>query len=98
MRSSMRTMWLGLLAPLLLLAPKAALAETFTDEELGYSIHVPQAWRAIPIAGAEKYIVAKWQSDKEYFDKKQGFFSGARPELKVILFDPKGKKSADVQK
>ena len=92
----MRWTWIGTVAVVLLLSPAVARAETFSDAELGYSLVVPQGWRPIPISGEERYIVAKWQSDKEYLDKIEGFTM--RPDLKVILFDPKGKKTAEVSK
>jgi hypothetical protein len=86
--AALLTAWVALPAP--------AAAENYEDENLGYSLSVPDGYRAIPIAGEEKYIVARWQSEREYADKKEGW--SHRPDLKVILFDPKGKKSAEVAK
>lgn len=83
------------LAPLVLLLPASASAETYTDEDLGFSVLVPDGFRGIPIAGGEEYIVAKWQSEREYYDKESWSY---RPEMKVVLFDPKGKKTAEVEK
>jgi hypothetical protein len=80
---------------MLLLAAAPVEAETFTDEKLGFSVNVPEGWRSIPISGEEAYIVAKWQSEREYVDKEGWSF---RPELKVVLFDPKGKKTAELSK
>ena len=91
----MRARWLGWAAPLVLLAAAPAQAETYTDEKLGFSVNIPEGWRAIPISGEEAYIVAKWQSEREYVDKEGWSF---RPELKVVLFDPKAKKTAEVHK
>ena len=88
-----RTIFVGLLLAGLRAGPVAA--ETFKDEKLGYSISVPQGWTAIPISGQEKYIVARWQSDKEYIDGREGV--SMRPEIEVVLFDPKGKKKAEVR-
>jgi len=79
-----------------LLPAATAAAATHTDEDLGYSIQVPQGWTSIPIASEEKYIVAKFLSDREYVDKKEGW--PMKPELKVILFDPKGKATGTVEK
>lgn len=72
-----------------------ARADLHKDEQLGFSMQVPQGWRQIPIAAEEEFIVARYQSDREYADKKEGWTF--RPELKVILFDPKGKKTAEVK-
>lgn len=80
---------------LLLLAGGPGAAETHKDEQLGFSFSVPDGYRAIPIAGEEQYVVAKWQSEREYADPKEGW--SHRPELKVVLFDPKGKKTAEVK-
>jgi hypothetical protein len=74
--------------------PPAAAADVHKDEQYGYSIVVPQGWREIPIAVDEKYVVLKYQCDREYSDKIEGYTH--RPEMKVILFDPKGEKKADV--
>lgn len=93
---TMRVRWAPVALGLLALAPAPLSAETYTDEQLGYSFAVPDGYRAIPIAGEEQYIVAKWQSEREYVDKKEGW--SHRPELKVVLFDPKGKKTAEVSK
>lgn len=79
-----------------LAAPLAASAAVHSDEELGYSMRVPEGWKEIPIAGEERYIVAKFLCDREYADPKEGW--GHRPDLKVILF-PKGqKRGANVEK
>ncbi len=80
---------------LLVVGTAPVCAETHKDEKLGYSINVPQGWNAIPIAGQEKYIVARWQSDKEYIDGREGV--SMRPEIEVVLFDPHGKKTAQVR-
>ena len=77
-------------------APRSASAAVHTDEELGYSLRVPQDWKQIPIASEEKYIVAKYLCDREYSDKKEGYTH--TPDLKVIVF-PKGeKRGATVEK
>lgn len=91
----MRVRWLRWTAPLLLLAPGVARAETYSDEGLGFSIAVPDGYRQIPISGAEEYVVAKWQSEKEWIDGKEGYTH--RPILQVVLFDPKGRKTAEVE-
>lgn len=82
-------------AVLLCVGGRVARADLHKDEQLGFSLQVPQGWRQIPIAAEEEFIVARYQSDREYADKKEGWTF--RPELKVILFDPKGKKTAEVK-
>jgi len=79
----------------LLLSGAPLSADVHKDEKLGYSLSVPAGWNAIPISGQEKYIVARWQSDKEYLDGREGV--SMRPEIEVVLFDPKGKKTAAVR-
>jgi hypothetical protein len=72
-----------------------ARAGAYSDERLGFSIVVPNGWKQIPIASEEKYVVAKWLTEREYVDKTEGW--GQKFELKVVLFDPKGKRVAEVQ-
>lgn len=91
----MRTRWMALGVAVVIAAPAVARAAHYEDETLGFSLNVPQGWRGIPIAAEEEYIVAKWQSEREYVDKKEGW--SHRPELKVVLFDPKAKKTAEVK-
>lgn len=74
---------------------RPAAADLRKDEQLGYTMQVPNGWREIPIAGEEKYIVLKYQSDREYADRLEGW--SHRPELKVILFDPKAKMSGEAK-
>jgi hypothetical protein len=95
MERAMNRGWLGWLAPLVLLASAPVEAETYKDEDLGFSVNVSDDWRPIAIAGGEAYIVAKWQSVREYPDK-EGW--SARLELKAVLFDPKAKKTAEGRK
>ena len=84
---------IGLLGPS---SPRPVSAGVYSDEELGFSMRVPEGWKQIPIAGEEKYIVAKYLCDREYSDKKEGY--GHTPDLKVIVL-PKGlKKGANVEK
>lgn len=75
--------------------PRPAAADLHKDEQLGYTVQVPNGWRQIPIAGEEKYIVGKFQSDREYVERLEGW--SHRPELKVILFDPKAKMTGQTQ-
>lgn len=86
----MRRLWVLLVALPALFPCASAIAGTYEDPVNGYSIQVPSGWREIPIAAEERYIVGRWQSEREYQDPKE--WSSHRPELRVILFEPAGKK------
>ena len=73
-----------------------ARADSYSDENRGFSLNVPKTWRAIPIANEEDWIVAKWLSDREYADPKEG--STHTPDLKVIIFPHDLKRSVEVDK
>jgi hypothetical protein len=82
-------------AAVVLVPFSAAFAAAHVDEELGFSFQVPNGWTQIPIPSEEAYVVAKYLSDREYVDKEGWSF---RPEMKVILFDPRGKRTVEVRK
>ena len=84
----------GVIAGLLLLAGPDATADTHKDTETGFSLNVPKGWREMPIAGEEKYIVAKYIADRAFVSKKEGESHTA--EMKVILFPAGEKKGAKV--
>ncbi len=54
------------------------------DQKRGFQINAPAKWTQIPISTAEKWVVAKYLSDKDYRDKAEG--RTHRPEMKVVLF------------
>ncbi len=54
------------------------------SEKYGFQIKAPSNWTSIPIASSEKWVIAKYLSDKDYRDKKEGYTH--RPDMKVILF------------
>lgn len=56
----------------------------FTSKKHGFQVKPPSGWSQIPLKVEEKWICAKWQSDREY-DGKEGFRH--TPLLRVILFD-----------
>lgn len=69
-----------------------------TDDELGYRIAVPRDWQQMPLQNDERWIVAKYLSDKDYFDRSESFASGFKPEMRVILFPFAVTKGTKVEK
>ncbi|HET6201552.1 MAG TPA: hypothetical protein VFI25_01980 [Planctomycetota bacterium] len=65
--------------------PAQAGAGLHKDEELGFQMEVPKDWRAVPLAASEKWVVAKYISNRELQSKKE-WWSGHTPEMRVILF------------
>ncbi|MCA8954461.1 MAG: hypothetical protein KDC87_00215 [Planctomycetes bacterium] len=61
----------------------------YTDAKLGFQIKVPQRWTQVPIQVDEKWIVAQFQSNREYEGhvKLDGGFVSHRPVMRVIQFD-----------
>ncbi|HKB15196.1 MAG TPA: hypothetical protein VKF62_03980, partial [Planctomycetota bacterium] len=72
------------------------------DEELGFQIQVPKDWKAVPLAAGERWMVAKYVSNREYETKKE-WGPVHTPEMRVVLFPaevakdrgPKVKKKED---
>lgn len=83
-----------MVAGVVLLGASAARADTHKDTETGFSLNVPKGWREMPIAGEEKYIVAKYIADRAFVSKKESESHTA--EMKVILFPAGEKKGAKV--
>lgn len=76
-----------------------------TDKKCGFKIQPPRGWEQIPLKVGEKWIVAKYQSDKEYYDfqseeYKAGWRIPHKPDVKVILFpsDMEKKPKVEVKK
>lgn len=87
----MRARWIAL--GIVAVVGSSRTASAYSDDALGFSYAVPGGYRQIALASEEQYIVARWQSEREFFDKdslKEHFYSGFKPEIKVVLFDPKG--------
>ncbi|MGH7150335.1 MAG: hypothetical protein ACREIU_06545, partial [Planctomycetota bacterium] len=71
------------------------------DEELGFQMQVPKDWKSVPLAAGERWMVAKYLSNREYGMKKDWYVH--TPEMRVILFPadvvkergPKVKKKED---
>ncbi|MCI0586641.1 MAG: DUF4367 domain-containing protein [Planctomycetes bacterium] len=82
--------------------PPAQSGGLHKDEELGFQIQVPKDWKAVPLAAGERWMVAKYLSNREYQTKKEWGYLHT-PEMRVILFPaevvkdrgPKVKKKED---
>ncbi len=64
--------------------PLSAQGKWHKDEQRGFQVKPPAGWTQIPIATSQEWIVAKYLSNREYRDKKEGYTH--RPEFQVILF------------
>jgi len=75
-----------LMSPPLMAALMAA--QQHEDKKLGFKISTPKKWTEIPIKNDERWIVARFQSNKaEHFnDKTFGYTFEHKPELTLIAF------------
>lgn len=64
-----------------------ARAEEHKDERLGYSVQFPKKWNKRPVASDERWVVAKFESDREFeaSDPKGNFWLRHRPYLDVVV-------------
>ena len=68
----------------LMVASHTGFADTHKDEKLGFSIDPPKRWRVIPLSDAERWIAAKFQSERDFAPRKTlGAYH--RPELMVVV-------------
>lgn len=70
-------------------APVATLGEgEYFDTRLGFKLFVPKAWATIPLSLDERWMVAKFLSDKTYFytEKGGGWTHEHKPDLQIIAF------------
>lgn len=76
----------GIVAVLLATAA-AARAEDQKDERLGYSFTSPRKWVKRPVAADERWVVAKFESDREFEDSdpKTNFWTRHRPWIDVVV-------------
>ncbi|NUN48566.1 MAG: hypothetical protein HUU15_07035 [Candidatus Brocadiae bacterium] len=73
-------------AILVLGAALPASAQTLhVDKKNGFQVVPPKGWTKVPIKVEERWIAAKWLSDKKYDDKESGF--SHQPMMKVMIFD-----------
>src|SRR5262249_38390199 len=75
---------LGLAFPALAPAARA----NHKDDRLGFTIPPPNKWTSIPISGDDRWMVAKYLSDKTYFwtDKKGGWTQEHQPDMEFVAF------------
>ncbi|MCE9634063.1 MAG: hypothetical protein K8T90_00020 [Planctomycetes bacterium] len=89
-------------AVLVVVVAGPARAEQFKDEKLGYQLSYPKGWLKRPVAVDERWIVGKFECDREYesTDKKTGMFDRFRPWMDVVVLPldlAKQKKKATVE-
>jgi hypothetical protein len=68
-------------------SPRAARAEPYKDEKLGFSINAPAKWKRLPLAPDEKWIAASFSGDREFevSDPKTSSYDRHRPQLDVVI-------------
>lgn len=68
-------------------APTPARAEEHKDERLGYSVTYPRKWAKRPVSVDERWVVAKFECDREFEDSdpKTNFWSRHRPWMDVVI-------------
>lgn len=68
-------------------APAAGAGE-HVDTRLGIKLAYPKAWATIPLSLDERWMVAKFLSDKSYFhtEKGGGWTSEHKPDMQIIAF------------
>jgi hypothetical protein len=87
---------LSVVAVALLAAPSPA-QELLNDTKLGFKLKAPGGFTKVPLKPEEEWIVARWISDRAYFQNdKSGFSVDHKPELNVIAF-PSDKVKTHVQ-
>ncbi len=75
------------LAVVTLLAAPAPAQELLSDAKLGIKLKAPDGFTKVPLQPGEEWIVARWISDRAYFQNdKSGFSVDHKPELNVIAF------------
>lgn len=85
-----------LFAALAASAAGAAAQGVHQDDKLGYKLRPPREFTAVPLKPDEEWIVARWLSDKAYYqnDPTTGYQHDQKPELHVIAF-PDAKTQAE---
>src|SRR5438445_32239 len=68
-------------------APRAARADAYKDEKLGYSLVAPSKWKQMPISTDEHWLVAEWQCPREFedSDSKTNSWTRQQPKLDVVI-------------
>ena len=82
--------------------PRAARADTYKDEKLGFSLNAPSKWKQMPLSTDERWMVAEWQSSREFEDSdaKTNSWTRHKPKLDVIIIPNSAakQKGAELQK
>jgi hypothetical protein len=82
--------------------PRAARADAYKDEKLGFSVSSPSKWKQMPISTDDQWRVAEWQSPREFedADTKTNSWTRQTPKLDVIIIPNSAadQKGAEVQK
>ena len=82
--------------------PRAARADAYKDEKLGFSVNSPSKWKQMPISTDDQWKVAEWQSGREFIDEdsKTNSWTRQTPKLDVIIIPNSAadQKGAEVQK
>jgi hypothetical protein len=68
-------------------APRAARADGYKDDRLGFSVTPPAKWKQLPISTDDRWHAAAWQCPHEYEDLDQATRSRTRqqPRLDVVV-------------
>jgi len=66
------------------LLPAAAAQSTIENTRYGFKLRAPSDWKEVPLKVDERWIVAKYLSDRDLYDKESGWTH--RPEMTVIVF------------
>ncbi|HEX5052539.1 MAG TPA: hypothetical protein VFZ65_12250 [Planctomycetota bacterium] len=98
----MRQTWLGLISTSLTFllavpAPAQLKGRVWTHEPLGIQVTIPDGYSVVPLQIDEKWILAKFLSDKAYLSKNRDWNREHHPLMRVIAFTEAAKKSAGVE-
>jgi hypothetical protein len=69
----------------------------WTHPQLGFKLTIPEGYREVPLKVDEKWIVAKFLSDKVLLSKDREYNHEHRALMRVIAFTEKAKKEAGVE-
>jgi hypothetical protein len=70
-----------------LIAAPAPAQELLNDAKLGIKLKAPDGYTRVPLKPDEEWIVARWISDRSYYQNdKSGFSIDHKPELTVVAF------------
>jgi hypothetical protein len=98
--ASLSTMAAFIVAVVCVAPAPAPAQELLQDARLGIKLKAPDGFTKVPLKPDEQWIVARWISDRAYYQNdKSGFSVDHKPELNVIAFpSDKVKEKVDVVK